>query len=221
MIGGHARLDIPEFGDEPEQRAVDRFAWGARWWVRAIPSKEHHQPQPPRPVVEVVVARLGLDSTTQSYVLVLQEKGGTRLLPIWIGQPEAESIVMQIHSIKRVRPLTHDLCKNLILGLGGSLRRVQITRVEKNTYYAELHINRGDNVVQIDARPSDSIAIALRLAAPIFASETLLSSIEVEDQSEDATSAPGTTGDASELSADQLKEYLENLRPEDFGKFNL
>jgi uncharacterized protein len=171
-------------------------------------------------VVEVVVARLGLDSTTQSYVLVLQEKGGTRLLPIWIGQPEAESIVMQIHNIKRVRPLTHDLCKNLILGLGGSLRRVQITRVEKNTYYAELHINRGDNVVQIDARPSDSIAIALRLSAPIFASETLLSSIEIEDQSEES-SAPTGAADASELSADQLKEYLENLRPEDFGKFNL
>src|SRR5690349_23103362 len=172
-------------------------------------------------VVEVVVARLGLDSTTQSYVLVLQEKGGTRLLPIWIGQPEAESIVMQIHSIKRVRPLTHDLCKNLILGLGGSLRRVQITRVEKNTYYAELHINRGDNVVQIDARPSDSIAIALRLAAPIFAAETLLSTIELEEQNGDVPSTAGPTSETGELSADQLKEYLENLRPEDFGKFNL
>jgi bifunctional DNase/RNase len=173
-------------------------------------------------VVEVVVARLGLDSTTQSYVLVLQEKGGTRLLPIWIGQPEAESIVMQIHSIKRARPLTHDLCKNLILGLGGALRRVQITRVEKNTYYAELHINRGENIVQIDARPSDSIAIALRLAAPIFASETLLSTIEVEEQSDDDSPAtPSPTGEPGELSADQLKEYLENLRPEDFGKFNL
>ena len=168
-------------------------------------------------MVEVVVARLGLDSTTQSYVLVLQEKGGTRLLPIWIGQPEAESIVMQIHSIKRVRPLTHDLCKNLILGLGGSLRRVQITRVEKNTYYAELHINRGDNV----ARPSDSIAIALRLAAPIFAAEGLPSTVEIEDQTEETPGVPGGTADAGELSADQLKEYLENLRPEDFGKFNL
>ena len=174
----------------------------------------------PSHVVEVVVARLGLDSTTQSYVLVLQEKGGSRLLPIWIGQPEAESIVMQIHSIKRVRPLTHDLCKNLIQGLGGSLRRVQITRVEKNTYYAELHINRGDTVVQIDARPSDSIAIALRLAAPIFAAETLLSSIEVDEQSEETPGA-ATMSDTGELSADQLKEYLENLRPEDFGKFNL
>jgi bifunctional DNase/RNase len=172
-------------------------------------------------VVEVVVARLGLDSTTQSYVLVLQEKGGTRLLPIWIGQPEAESIVMQIHNIKRVRPLTHDLCKSLILGLGGSLRRVQITRVEKNTYYAELHINRGDTLVQIDARPSDSIAIALRLAAPIFAAESLLSAIELEEQNGDAPGAPAGAAEPGELSADQLKEYLENLRPEDFGKFNL
>ena len=171
-------------------------------------------------MVEVVIARLGLDSTTQSYVLVLQEKGGTRLLPIWIGQPEAESIDMQIHNIKRVRPLTHDLCKSLILGLGGSLRRVQITRVEKNTYYAELHINRGETVVQIDARPSDSIAIALRLAAPIFAAETLLTSMEVDEQSEETPGAAATS-DTGELSADQLKEYLENLRPEDFGKFNL
>jgi bifunctional DNase/RNase len=172
-------------------------------------------------VIEVVVARLGLDSATNSYVLVLQEKGGDRLLPIWIGQPEAESIVMQMHNLKRVRPLTHDLCKSLIQGLGGQLRRVQITRVEKNTYYAELHIQRGDAVVQIDARPSDSIAIALRLAAPIFASEALLSSIEVEEQTDESTSAPSPAGEPGELSADQLKEYLENLRPEDFGKFNL
>ena len=118
-------------------------------------------------------------------------------------------------------PRERDDRKNLILGLGGSLRRVQITRVEKNTYYAELHINRGDNVVQIDARPSDSIAIALRLAAPIFAAESLLSSVEIEEQSEESPGVPGGTSDPGELSADQLKEYLENLRPEDFGKFNL
>ena len=81
-------------------------------------------------MVEVVIARLGLDSTTQSYVLVLQEKGGTRLLPIWIGQPEAESIVRHMHNVKGVRPLTHDLVRNLIVGMGAQLRRVQITRVE-------------------------------------------------------------------------------------------
>jgi bifunctional DNase/RNase len=170
-------------------------------------------------MVEVVVSRLGLDSSTQSYVVILQEKEGQRLLPIWIGQPEAESIVMQMHNIKRVRPLTHDLCKSLIVGLGGELRKVHITRVEKNTYYAELHIARNGDLVQVDARPSDSIAIALRLSAPIFASEALLSDVQVEETSE--SFGPETMRSPSELNAEQLKEYLERLRPEDFGKFNL
>lgn len=172
-------------------------------------------------MIEVVVSRLGLDSSTQSYVVILQEKEGERLLPIWIGQPEAESIVMQMHNVKRPRPLTHDLCKSLILGLGGKLQRVQITRVEKNTYYAELHIarNGGGDIVQVDARPSDSIAIALRLSAPIFASEALLTDVQVEEAQE--TFDAEQLKDASELTTEQLKEYLERLRPEDFGKFNL
>jgi bifunctional DNase/RNase len=173
-------------------------------------------------MIEVVVARLGLDASTQSYVVVLQEKDGSRLLPIWIGQPEAESIVMQIHNVKRARPFTHDLCRSLILGLGATLRRVQITRVEKNTYYAELQLERDGTVVRIDARPSDSIAIALRLDAPIFATESLL--MEQEEESEENAFNPSEAEAAREemeLSAEQLKAYLEHLRPEDFGKFNL
>ena len=175
-------------------------------------------------MIEVTVSRLGLDSATNSYVLILQEKGGRRLLPIWIGQPEAESIVMQMHNIKRERPLTHDLCKSLIIGLGGSLRRVQITRVQKNTYFAELHIHRGESIVHVDARPSDSVAIALRLAAPIFAPESLLTAMAAED--EDESDGDGESGEfprqtADDMDAEQLKSYLENLRPEDFGKFNL
>src|SRR5919107_4403782 len=143
-------------------------------------------------MVEVRVARLGHDSSTNSYVVILQEKDGNRLLPIWIGQPEAESIVMQMKNVRRERPLTHDLCKHLILGMGGSLRRVQITKVQKNTYYAELHIQqRGSaDVVSIDARPSDSIAIALRLAAPIYAQESLLTQVD-EEEEEDAEAGGG------------------------------
>ena len=179
-------------------------------------------------MIEVTVSRLGLDSSSNSYVVVLQEKGGTRLLPIWIGQTEAESIVRHMHSVKNVRPLTHDLVRNLILGMGAQLRRVQITRVEKSTYFAELHIQRDDSLVHIDARPSDSIAIALRLGSPIFAAEELL--VEpTEDDEEEQGEVPGvgesegpdlSEADESELSAEQLKAYLENLRPEDFGKFN-
>ena len=178
-------------------------------------------------MIEVIVSRLGLDSSSNSYVVVLQERGGTRLLPIWIGQPEAESIVMHMHDVKRARPLTHDLVRSLILGLGAQLRRVPITRVEKSTYFAELQIQRDETLVHIDARPSDSIAIALRLSAPIFVADDLL--VEPEDDEEEEDETPGLESaedvpDAeesdAELSADQLKTYLENLRPEDFGKFN-
>jgi bifunctional DNase/RNase len=172
-------------------------------------------------MVEVTVARLGLDSSTNSYVVILQEKGGSRLLPIWIGQPEAESIAMHINSIKRERPLTLDLCKNLIVGLGGQLRRVQITKVQKSTYFAELHIARGEQLVQIDARPSDSIAVALRLSAPIYAQETLLTAVDGEESEESDSPDFEPAKTTEELNAEQLKQYLENLRPEDFGKFNL
>jgi len=172
-------------------------------------------------MVEVTVARLGLDSSTNSYVVILQEKGGSRLLPIWIGQPEAESIAMHINNIKRDRPLTHDLCKNLIVALRGQLRRVQITKVQKSTYFAELHVMQGDLLVQIDARPSDSIAVALRLSAPIYAQETLLTSADGEESEEPEEPDFDAAKTAEELNAEQLKQYLENLRPEDFGKFNL
>ena len=169
-------------------------------------------------MIEVIVSRLGLDSATNSYVVVLQERGGTRLLPIWIGQPEAESIVRHMHNVKGMRPLTHDLVRNLILGMGAQLKRVHITRVEKSTYYAELQIQSGETLVHIDARPSDSIAIALRFEAPIFAQESLLTALLLEE----GQTAPETLAEPSdEMSAEQLKEYLENLRPEDFGKFNM
>src|ERR687889_1547519 len=141
-------------------------------------------------MIEVVVSRLGMDPGTQAYVVVLQEKGGARLLPIWIGQPEAESIVMHMHNMKRARPLTHDLVRSLIVGMGAQLRRVQITRVEKSTYYAELQIQRGETLVSIDARPSDSIAIALRLAAPIYAADELM--VEpADEEEEDSGDVPG------------------------------
>ena len=180
-------------------------------------------------MVEVTVSRLGRDSSTNAYVVILREKGGARLLPIWIGQPEAESIAMEINQIKRERPVTHDLCRNIILALGGTLRRVQITKVQKSTYYAELLVQHADGLKSIDARPSDSIAIALRLAAPIYAEESLLTALgEVGEEEEDEESAADSAAAESErraaeeaMSADQLKAYLENLRPEDFGKFSL
>src|SRR5439155_1608839 len=117
------------------------------------------------------------------------------------------------HVVKFARPLTHDLLKQVILGLGADLRKVIITQVKDNTYYAELHIYRDDAVIQIDARPSDSIAVALRLKAPIFTSESLLALTSVE------TGEPGGEGGPTPLGPDELKTYLQNLDPEDFGKF--
>jgi bifunctional DNase/RNase len=115
--------------------------------------------------------------------------------------------------------------RSLIMGMDAQLRRVQITRVEKQTYYAELHLQHGETLARIDARPSDGIAIALRLGAPIYAAESLL--IEPgEELADDENDQPefGGGDDApageGELTSEQLKTYLENLRPEDFGKFN-
>jgi bifunctional DNase/RNase len=164
-------------------------------------------------VVPVTIARLGLDAASKTYVLVLQEREGERVLPIWIGRPEAESIAMHMNGVRRERPITHDLCHALINGLGATLRRVQVTRVHEGTYFAELHLARGATPVLVDARPSDAIAIALRLEAPIFVSETLLGG----DAELGVPEPAGRDDDA--LSAEQLQRYLEQLRPEDFGKF--
>jgi bifunctional DNase/RNase len=175
-------------------------------------------------MVEVAVARLGLDGSTNTYVVILQEREGERILPIWIGQPEAESILLEMNGVHKDRPLTHDLCKNLIIGLGAQLSRIQITKVEDRTYYAELHLARGTEVYQIDARPSDSIAIALRTGSPVFADEGLLLEPpdDDEEEPEGETVLPPQTElplSTDEMTAEQLKAYLSGLRPEDFGKF--
>jgi bifunctional DNase/RNase len=174
-------------------------------------------------LVECEVMRLGLDRSNNSYVVILREKEGERLLPIWIGQAEAESIVIEMTKLRRERPLTHDLCKTLITGMGGTLRRVEITKVENRTYYAELHIRVDERLIKIDARPSDSIAIALRFSAPIFVQEDLLTALIFDDRTEDPESVPGVLEpeQSDEMTPSELQKYLENLRPEDLGKFNI
>lgn len=173
-------------------------------------------------MVEVHVVRMAIDGSSNAHVVILQEKGGERLLPIWIGAAEADSILMEINNVRKERPLTHDLCKSLIAGLGGELRRVQITRVAKGTYFAEMHIVRGGEVVHVDARPSDSIAIALRFPAPIFADESLLVQVGEEEAAEEGVvPEPPPAQSTDDMTVEQLQRYLSNLRPEDLGKFNL
>jgi hypothetical protein len=176
-------------------------------------------------MVEVKVQSLGLDRTSNTPVVILQEVEGTRVLPIWIGPGEASAIAMELAGMKFSRPLTHDLFASVIVGLGGTLHRVMITKVVENTYYAELIIRRDSELISVDARPSDSIAIALRMSASIFTTEDLLehTSIEVTEPMEE-TDIPGAAAEPAEsgggLSPEQLREYLRRLNPEDFGRFN-
>lgn len=173
-------------------------------------------------MVEVKVQSLGIDQDSKTPVVILQELAGERLLPIWIGPAEASAIATELAGMKTARPLTHDLAASLIRGLGGALSRVLITRVQDNTYFAELVIKRGAEHFSIDARPSDSIAIALRLAAPVFTTDELLTNTALHlptGEGQDAGTPLGP-GDAGGLSAEQLQEYLKRLNPEDLGRFN-
>jgi bifunctional DNase/RNase len=167
-------------------------------------------------MVEVTVSRLGLDASSSAFVVVLEDKAGERALPIWIGRPEAEAIMAHLNGVKRERPMTHDLAQQIVIGLGGLLRRVQVTHVHNGTYHAELHLTRGGQPVIVDSRPSDAIALALRLEAPIFVAESLFADdAEEEFKAGDA----GSGGEDDHLSAEELKRHLAQLRPEDFGRF--
>ena len=174
-------------------------------------------------MIEVTVDRIVPDGTSDACVVILREKNGQRILPIWIRRLEAESIAEGLQQIVAKRPLTHDLCKSLIGALGGTLQAVHITRMKEDTYYAKLIIAQHDGVVHIDSRPSDSIAIAVRLNAPILAQEMLLSLVDVSAASGTTVSLSLDSPEASplptELTTEQLKAHLQKLRPEDFGKF--
>jgi uncharacterized protein len=182
-------------------------------------------------VIEVIVSRLGLDSGSNSFVVILQEKDGDRILPIWIGRAEAESIAAHLDGVQRERPMTHDLVRSLMMALGGALTRVNITRVQDGTFFAEMHLVRDGATHVVDARPSDSIAIAVRFGTPMFAAEELMAEYETptrdseegppESESDSGPDLSASSLEAHLRGAEQLKRHLERLRPEDFGKFTL
>jgi uncharacterized protein len=185
-------------------------------------------------IVEVKVQSLGLDRASNTPVVILREREGERVLPIWIGPGEASAIAMHLADMKFSRPLTHDLLVSVLGGLGGRLERVVISRVADATYYAELVVERGGERLTLDARPSDSIAVALRTQARIFAADELLerAHIELSDEGEveGSAGAAGVSGGPPPargplpmqrpMDPDELKEYLRRMNPEDFGRFN-
>lgn len=178
-------------------------------------------------MVEVFVSKLGHDGQQKTFVVILQERSGARVLPIWIGRPEAESIAAELHGVPRERPMTHDLVRSLVTALDATLTQVVITRVVEHTYYAEMRLVRAGESFVVDARPSDAIAVALRLGAPLFAAEDLLNeyeqltAVEEGDSAESVEQRSDAAVAESSTFAENLRRHLEQLKPEDFGKFSL
>jgi hypothetical protein len=170
-------------------------------------------------MVEVEVLSLAIDEKNQYPVVILQTLDGARRLPIWIGPPEASAIAMEIAGKKFQRPLTHDLLVSILKGLQARIRRVEICDLKQNTFYARITIEAAGQLLSIDARPSDSIALALKTKAKIFAAEELLTDeLDRLIQSEGPAKAPEQT---DEQRAEELRRFIENLNPKDFGKYSM
>jgi len=161
-------------------------------------------------MVRVRVKSLVMDEKTKSPVVVLQEAEGGRVLPIWIGPLEAGAIAMGIAGRKFPRPLTHDLMAALLSGLEAKVVKVVISDLKDNTFFADIFVERKGELIRIDARPSDSIALAIRVKAPIFVAKKLLDGQGAESDELKETS--------EEQKAEELRRFLEDLHPEDFDK---
>lgn len=158
-------------------------------------------------MIEVEVYNVLLDKTTQSPVLLLKEKSGKRVLPIWIGFFEAESIMMALKGVALPRPMTHDLCSDTICLLGGKLLAVHIHSLEAGTFYARLLIDQNGTLHNLDSRPSDAVSIALRQSSPILISEKVLTEAGITD--------------FKNISTSELEEILNDLPDEAFGKYKM
>ncbi len=152
---------------------------------------------------------INLDLFSSSPIVILKVEDENRYLPIWIGQPEARSILMKLQNQEFSRPLTHDLAVNLVTELGGTLERVTVTALRDSTFFATLHVEVDGRTVEVDSRPSDAIAIAVRAGATIFAADVVLEEAAVvfEEAMEEAP---------EEEVVDKFKDWMNRISPEDF-----
>ena len=162
---------------------------------------------------------LALDVSTQSPVVILAPldasgPSGEKVLPIWIGPFEAQAIAMELSGIPSKRPLTHDLIKSVIATMGGKVEKIEVTELVNQTFYAKIYVSVNSHMVEIDARPSDSLALALKAKAPIFVNEELFQ--DKKDQM-GPIGGPEQGGE----SPDSLRERLRRINPEDFGRYSL
>ncbi len=154
---------------------------------------------------------INLDLFSSSPIVILKVEDENRYLPIWIGQPEARSILMKLQNQEFSRPLTHDLAANIVTEMGGSLERITITELRDSTFFATLQVEIDGRTVEVDSRPSDAIAIAVRTGATIFASDTVIEEASVVfEEAEAMEDAP------EEEVVDKFKDWMNRVSPDDF-----
>jgi hypothetical protein len=161
--------------------------------------------------VEMKVRGLALDPVSNMPIILLRDEDEKRSLPIWVGIFEANAIALELEKIATPRPMTHDLIKNMLEAVEAKVEKIVVNDLRENTFFALIHLRVGEEEITVDSRPSDAIALALRVGAPIFVDEDVVrraKNVEV--------AAPKDADDQ-----EKLKEWLEHLKPEDFGKYKM
>jgi bifunctional DNase/RNase len=159
--------------------------------------------------IEMSIKGLMVDPITNMPIVILRDKEGQKVLPIWVGIFEANAIALQIENVSTPRPMTHDLLRNVIEDLQASVQKIVVCDLQENTFYALIYLSLNGDTVAIDSRPSDAIALALRTRAPIFVEEAVIDNAKTVDTS------------AEKADADRLQKWLENLDPDDLGKYKM
>jgi uncharacterized protein len=159
--------------------------------------------------IEMVIKGLMIDPITNMPIVILRDAEGQRVLPIWVGAFEANAIALQIENVETPRPMTHDLLRNVIHDLKAAVEKIVVSDLKENTFYALIHLTVNGDALAIDARPSDAIALALRTSAPIFVEEHVI------DHAKTVDLAPEKAG------SERLQKWLENLDPDDLGKYKM
>jgi uncharacterized protein len=159
--------------------------------------------------VEMKIRGLMMDPVTNMPIVILKENDSEAVLPIWVGVYEANAIALEIEKVSTPRPMTHDLLRNLLVGLEATVAKVVVTELREDTFYAVIWLDRGGEIISIDARPSDAIALALRMDCPIFVEEEVLKS------------SKQTANLSERASSDDLRKYLESLGDDDMGRYKM
>jgi bifunctional DNase/RNase len=165
-------------------------------------------------LIEMKVSGLTIDPVTNTPIVILKDMEGKKVIPIWIGLFEASAIATELEKINFSRPMTHDLISEILKAIDVKVTRVEINDLKNNTFFANIYIRKEGRNIVVDARPSDAIAIALRIDAPIFVDEKVIK------KSRDVDFGTKIT-DLDNFKKEKLREFLDNLSPEDFGKYKM